>query len=63
MLLVKAAHTAEVNCGPQSEVSKAGTPNLATHPATSAAAQSSAMVFRNGTASHQRVDLSTMVSK
>jgi hypothetical protein len=62
-LAVNAAHTAEENCGPLSEVRMAGTPKRVTQPAMSAAAQSSAAVDLRGMASHHRVALSMTVKR
>jgi hypothetical protein len=62
-LAVMAAQKEEVNCTPLSEVTTAGTPYLATHPAMNASAQSAAAVALSGKASAQRVDLSITVSR
>jgi hypothetical protein len=60
---IKAAHTAEENCTPLSEVKEAGTPNLETQPLTNASAQSAVVVARSGQASAHLVDLSTAVNR
>ncbi len=60
---VRASHTEEQNCLPLTEVTCAGTPNLATQLVTRASAQSVAEVDRSGMASAQRVDLSTTVKR
>jgi hypothetical protein len=48
---------------PLSEVTTAGTPYLATHPAMNASAQSAEAVAFSGKASAHWVDLSTAVSR
>jgi hypothetical protein len=60
---VKAAHTAEENWGPRSDVITAGKPNLDIQLPTKAAAQSSAVVDLSGAASHHRVERSIMVKR
>jgi hypothetical protein len=57
----RADQTADVNCGPWSEVMHSGTPNLATHVATKVSAHDVAEVSLSGTASNHLVDLSIMV--
>jgi hypothetical protein len=47
-----AAHTAEVNCTPRSEVMIAGRPNCMTQPEMNASAMSVAAMVFNGTASN-----------
>jgi hypothetical protein len=58
-LPVKAAHTAEVNCGPLSDVIRWRTLNLDTHPSMRAATQLSAVVERSGIAEAQHIERST----
>jgi len=55
-------HTADVNCGPRSEVMHSGMPNLATHVATKVSAHNVAEISLSGTASNHLVDLSIMVN-
>jgi hypothetical protein len=57
------AHNEEVNWGPLSLVIISGTPNLWIQPWRRAAAQSAAVVEVSGTASGQRVVLSTTVNR
>jgi hypothetical protein len=57
------AQTSEENWVPLSEVSDEGTPKRATQPVKRASAQWLAEVDFNGTASAQRVDLSTIVNR
>ncbi len=57
----RADQTADVNCGPRSEVMHSGTPNLATHVATKVSAHDVAEVSLSGTASNHLVDLSIIV--
>jgi hypothetical protein len=57
------AHNEDVNCGPLSLVMMSGTPNLWIQPCRRAAAQSAAVVEESGTASGQRVVLSTTVNR
>jgi hypothetical protein len=62
-MLQRAAHRAEVNWAPRSDVMTAGTPNLATQPEKSALAQSRVVVEFNGMASGQREVLSIIVNR
>jgi hypothetical protein len=57
------AHNEDVNWGPLSLVMISGTPNLWIQPWRRAAAQSAAVVEVSGTASGQRVVLSTTVNR
>jgi hypothetical protein len=57
------AHNEEVNWGPLSLVIISGTPNRWIQPWRRAAAQSAAVVEESGTASGQRVVLSTTVKR
>ncbi len=59
----RAVHRLEVNCEPRSEVMTVGTPNRWIQPVKRAAAQSAAAMLLSGTASGQRVVLSTTVNK
>ena len=61
--LQRAAHTADVNCGPLSLVIAAGSLNLWIYPEKRAAAQSAAEVAETGTASGHLVVLSMMVNR
>jgi hypothetical protein len=58
---IRAAHTAETNCTPLSEVSWLGTPNRTIQPVIDASVQSAAVTLAKGIASAQRVDLSMTV--
>jgi hypothetical protein len=58
-----AVHKQEVNCAPRSDVMVVGTPNRWIQPVKRAAAQSAAAMLLSGTASGQRVVLSTTVNK
>ncbi len=58
----RAAQSEEVNCGPLLLVMMPGMPNRCIHPCRRAASQSAAVVEASGTASGQRVVLSTMVN-
>ncbi len=54
-------HTAEVNCGPRSEVMQSGTPNLDTYIATKVSAHNVAEMSLSGTVYSHLVDLSIIV--
>ena len=58
-----AAHTAEVNCEPLSEVMAAGTPKRAIQPRKRARAQSAAEVLASGTTSAHCMVRSMMVKR
>jgi hypothetical protein len=61
--LHRAAHKADVNWAPLSDVMVAGTPNLDTQPAKRALAQSAAVMDERGTASGHLNVLSIIVNR
>ena len=63
MMLTKLIESSEVNCEPRSEERSEGIPKRATHVPMNVRATSEADVEERGTASGQRVVLSTMVKR
>jgi len=62
-MLYRAAHKADVNWAPLSDVIVAGTPNLGIQPAKTALAQSAAVMEGSGIASGHRDVLSITVNR